>query len=46
MDPFVETDPEPRQEWETPVLKKIDIDQVTMAGGGFLADGPLPDLLT
>jgi hypothetical protein len=28
MDDPVETSPEPREEWETPELKKIDIDQI------------------
>jgi hypothetical protein len=39
MDDPVETSPEPREEWETPELKKIDIDQISAAGGGFVADG-------
>jgi hypothetical protein len=39
MDAFVETSLEPRKEWVTPELKKIDIDQITAAGGGFTADG-------
>ena len=39
MDSFVETSLEPRKNWATPELKKIDIDQITAAGGGFNDDG-------
>jgi len=44
MDAFVETSLEPRKEWVTPELKKIDIDQITAAGGGFTYDGPVGDV--
>jgi hypothetical protein len=40
MDAFVETSLEPRKEWATPELKKIDIDQITASSSGFVADGP------
>jgi hypothetical protein len=39
MDAIIETSLEPRKEWVTPELKKIDIDQITAAGGGFFDDG-------
>jgi hypothetical protein len=46
MDAFVETNLEPRKEWETPELKKIDIDQITAAGGGLNDDGAVQDPLS
>ena len=39
MDAFVETSLEPRKEWVTPELKKIDIDEITAAQLGINADG-------
>jgi hypothetical protein len=32
MNSFVETNLEPRKEWATPELKKIDVEQITAAG--------------
>jgi hypothetical protein len=46
MDAFVETSFEPRKEWVTPELKKIDIDQITAAGGGLNTDGSISDPLS
>jgi hypothetical protein len=46
MDAIVETSLEPRKEWVTPELKKIDIDQITAAGGGIAADGNIADPLS
>jgi hypothetical protein len=39
MDALIETSLEPRKEWVTPELKKIDIAIITAAGGGFTPDG-------
>jgi len=38
MNAIVETSLEPRKEWATPELKKIDIDQITAANKGLTAD--------
>jgi len=46
MNAFVETSLEPRKEWVTPELKKIDIDQITAAGGGLNDDGSVMDPLS
>jgi hypothetical protein len=39
MESFVETNLEPRKEWAAPELKKIDIEQITAAGGSNFSDG-------
>ena len=39
MDHVIETNDEPRKEWAAPELKKIDIEQITAAGGGHRVDG-------
>jgi hypothetical protein len=39
MDDLIETSLGPREEWVTPELKKIDIDQISAADGAFNSDG-------
>jgi hypothetical protein len=39
IDDLIETSLEPREEWVTPELKKIDIDQISAADGAFNSDG-------
>jgi hypothetical protein len=39
MDDFVETSLDPRSEWETPELKKIDIAAITAIWLGPSSDG-------
>ena len=39
MTGVAETSLEPRKEWVKPELKKIDIEQITAAGGGHRVDG-------
>ena len=38
MNAIVETSLEPRKEWATPELKKIDIDQITAGHQGVTGD--------
>jgi hypothetical protein len=39
MDAVVETSTEPRKEWVTPGLAKIDIDRISAADAAFNSDG-------
>jgi hypothetical protein len=39
MDAVAGASSEPRKEWVTPELQKIDIDQTSAAGGGIDPDG-------
>ena len=41
MDHVIETNDEPRKEWATPELKKIDVEEITAFGSGTNSDGPL-----
>jgi len=38
MDKVIETSVEPRKEWVTPELKKVDIEQITATGGNLGSD--------
>ena len=39
MDKVIAMSAEPRKEWVTPELKKVDIEQITALGGGPTNDG-------
>jgi hypothetical protein len=39
MDNVIETNDEPRKEWATPELKKIDLEEITAGSTGTLDDG-------
>jgi hypothetical protein len=39
MDHVIETNDEPRKEWATPELKKIDVEEITAGGAGPTDDG-------
>jgi hypothetical protein len=39
MDHVIETNAEPRKEWAAPVLKKIDLEEITAGSVGSSDDG-------